>query len=592
MPPSDQGSVEIDYRVAKETEKLRAFHHGREQTPQSAVLLHDLVDHWAERTPNAAALRYEGHDLTYVQLRERSRALALHLKERGIVRGDRLASFLPNRPEIVELLLAASRLGALAVPASPLLRPRQLAHILADSGAKVLLTLNTAAHHLSETLRAMELRPHFLILDPPSPSGAMPTPGHEAAERLYLPIAGDLPRRSVDRDAAAILYTSGSTGRAKGVVVSHLNLVSGASSVSQYLRNCAEDRLLAALPLSFDYGLSQVTTAFNVGACAVLTSYSLPVALMQQVAAEQITGLAGVPTMWSHLAAAEWPAEYVRSLRYITNSGGALRPTLIDSLRKRMPYVDVFCMYGLTEAFRSSYLDPAEIDRRPGSIGKAIPNQELLVLRPDGSPCDPGEPGELVHRGSLVAMGYWNRPEETAAKFRPLGPVWLGNSGLGNSAHDQPARGLVGETAVWSGDLVRRDADGYLYFIGRTDDMIKTSGNRVSPLEVEEVIAEVPGVVEVTALGLPDPLLGQRVVVAVVAAEAANQPFIDRIRKHCRMHLPSYMTPAEIHIVRTLPLNANGKPDRMALAATLPTGNSGAFKALPPDYVPPPEDLG
>jgi acyl-CoA synthetase (AMP-forming)/AMP-acid ligase II len=256
--------------------------------------------------------------------------------------------------------------------------------------------------------------------------------------------------------------------------------------------------------------------------------------------------------MWAYLAAAEWPAKARDSLRYITNSGGALTPTLIRSLRSRLPATRVFCMYGLTEAFRSTYLDPEQIDQRQGSIGKAIPNQEILVLRPDGSRCDPGEVGELIHRGSLVAQGYWNNSEATAKRFRPV-PDWLPTAS-------------AGELAVWSGDLARTDADGYLYFVTRADQLIKTSGYRVSPTEIEDIVSEVPGVIENAALGMPDELLGQKIVVAVAGSVTGAEDLIERIRRHCRLHLPPYMAPADIHVLEQLPRNANGKPDRGALA--------------------------
>src|SRR5690606_1031648 len=315
---------------------------------------------------------------------------------------------------------------------------------------------------------------------------------------------------------AALLYTSGSTGRPKGVVLSHRNLVSGAHIVSGYLQNTRSDRILAALPLSFDYGLSQVTTALAVGACAVLTTYVLPAALVQEVVRERITGLAGVPTMWMNLSALEWPPEATQRLRYITNSGGALAAAVIERLRRRLPNTKIFCMYGLTEAFRSTYLDPDELSQRMGSIGKAIPGQEIIVVRPDGSQCEPEEVGELVHRGSLVTLGYWNDPELTARRFRPL--------------RRTPAQVPHVDIAVWSGDLVKTDAEGYLYFVGREDHMIKSSGYRISPSDIEEIVLEVPGVLEAAVVGVPDETLGQRIAVAVVPSDVSAQDIGERIR--------------------------------------------------------------
>jgi acyl-CoA synthetase (AMP-forming)/AMP-acid ligase II len=339
------------------------------------------------------------------------------------------------------------------------------------------------------------------------------------------------------------------------VIVSHRNFVAGALAVSQYQQNQPDDRILAALPLSFDYGFSQVTTAFAVGACAVLTNFALPAALLQEAAVERITGLAGVPTMWMHLAPVEWPAPVVERLRYLTNSGGAMPGTVLDKLRATLPRTKVFCMYGLTEAFRSSFLDPAFIDSRPGSIGKAIPGQELYVLRSDGTPCAAGEIGELVHRGSLVTLGYWNDAAATARRFKPL-PRRL----------SQLPRE---EIAVWSGDLAKTDSQGFLYFVGRSDDLIKSSGYRISPSEVEEVVAEIPGVIEAAVVGMPDQSLGQRVAVALVLSAGASPEIADEVRQHCREQLPSYMVPAEIHVCDSLPRNVNGKCDRAVLSEQL-----------------------
>jgi len=352
---------------------------------------------------------------------------------------------------------------------------------------------------------------------------------------------------------AAILYTSGSTGKPKGVVLSHRNMVAGAKSVASYLENTPDDRILSVLPLSFDYGLSQLTTAFHVGATAVLMNYLLPRDILKSVEKERITGLAAVPPLWIQLAQLNWPEQ--ASLRYITNSGGAMQRTTLDALRKALPKTKVFLMYGLTEAFRSTFLPPDELDRRPDSMGKAIPNAEVMVLREDGSPCAPGEPGELVHRGALVAMGYWNDLEKTAERFKPV------------SSRQQ---GLpIPELAVWSGDTVRMDEEGFLYFISRKDEMIKTSGYRVSPTEVEEVIYAMDHVGEAAAIGVAHPILGQAIV-AVITARDGAQLDAEALLLACKPHLPTYMLPARIEIwSNSLPRNPNGKIDRKLLAQEL-----------------------
>lgn len=520
------------------------------------TLFHQFFDAAAARWPDNEALRWHGRALHYAQLQRRSRLLASALQALGVRAGQRVVTYLQNRPETIEMALACSRLGAIHVPANAMLRARQLAHVLDDSGAVLLLASQLSAGTVEEATAGNACLQQVLWCDA---DDAKPALGASAASVGYeslLAAAADAEVSSevIEDDPAALLYTSGSTGRAKGVVVSHRNLVAGATIVAGYLHNTAQDRILVALPLSFDYGFSQVTTAFAVGACAVLTHFALPAGLLQEIVNERITALAGVPTMWMHLAAVQWPAAAAQSLRYITNSGGALPVAVIQALQARLPNAAIYCMYGLTEAFRSTYLDPAELPRKAGSIGKAIADQQITVRRPDGSLCDPDEVGELVHRGSLVTLGYWNHAELTARRFRAVPPLL-----------SQLKRDDIG---VWSGDLARCDAEGFLYFVGRVDEMIKSSGYRISPAEVEEVVMELPQVVECAAVGLADAALGHRVVVAVVAAEPAPE-LPERVRQRCRMQLPAYMVPAEVVVMETLPRNANGKCDRGALAQML-----------------------
>jgi acyl-coenzyme A synthetase/AMP-(fatty) acid ligase len=283
----------------------------------------------------------------------------------------------------------------------------------------------------------------------------------------------------------------------------------------------------------------------------VLTTYFSPAVLIKTIEDEQITGLAGIPFIWSQLVATRWPSA-PSPLRYITNSGGALNQAVIKALSELLPSTKIFCMYGLTEAFRSTYLDPANLFTRPGSIGMAVPNQEVFVLRPDGTPCGTDEIGELVHRGSFVTHGYWNDAAHTAQRFRRL-PAAAAGPGHGS------------EICVWSGDLVRRDADGYIYFVGRADEQIKSSGVRISPTEVEEVIGEVEGVIETVVVGIPDSKLGQVVAaLAIVGAERDHEALGERIREHCRLHLPRIMSPSVLQFVTDLPRTENGKPDRAA----------------------------
>ena len=458
-------------------------------------LIHDFLFDSARRSPEAEALVYGAVRLDYRALAEAVDRAAGALVDAGVDARERVAVFLEKRIENVAAMFGTARAGAVFVPVNPQLKPEQVAHILADCNVRVLVTSPERLLQLRAVLAGCpDLRTVFVTGAAPSHDGL---DVRAWAEAQVAPAPDVLAaRRPIDADLAAILYTSGSTGKPKGVVLSHRNMVAGAHSVSSYLAITARDRILSVLPLSFDYGLSQLTCAFLTGATAVLINHLFAKDILNMVAAERITGLAAVPPLWFQLAQLPWPADC--SLRYLTNSGGALPTATVASLRAALPKAELFLMYGLTEAFRSTYLPPSELDRRPESMGRAIPNAQVMVVRPDGTPCAPNEPGELVHRGALVSLGYWNDPIKTAERFKP-------------APGQDPALPLV-EMAVWSGDTVRMDDEGYLYFIGRNDDMIKVSGYRVSPLEVEEVVYASGLVAEAVAFGVPHPQLGQAIV--------------------------------------------------------------------------------
>ncbi len=515
-------------------------------------LIHDLLFQSARRTPAAPALRYQGVGLNYASLGELVDASARALLELDLGAGERVAVFLEKREETVFAMFGAAAAGCVFVPLNPLLKPAQVAHILADCGARVLVTSHERLLGLSDALTHCGALRSVLVVGARAPLPRLPGVVLQDWNASLLRAQACTPHRRIDTDVAAILYTSGSTGQPKGVVLSHRNLAVGADSVMRYLKNTPQDRLLAVLPLSFDYGLSQLTTAFASGASTVLLNYLLPRDIIDAVEQEQVTGLAAVPPLWIQLSQQRWPA--VPTLRYITSSGGVMMRSTVDALRGALPNTGVYLMYGLTEAFRSTYLAPDQLDVRPDSIGKAIPNAEVMVLRPDGSRCAPEEPGELVHRGALVSLGYWNDPQRTAQRFRPL----------------PAAEGLpLPEIAVWSGDTVRSDAEGYLYYVGRSDDMIKTSGYRVSPTEVEQVINATGLVLEVAALGLPHPSLGQAIVVVVTVRDAGALDGAALLAA-CRADLPGYMQPAWAEVrSEALPRNPNGKIDRRLLAEQL-----------------------
>lgn len=509
-----------------------------------STLLHQFIERGAHANPDAPALLHKDAVLSYAQLdrqvREAARGLAALVSP-----GERVAIYLPKQPETVVALFGASAAGGVFVPVNPVLKPAQVGYILRHCNVRVLITSADRATALADELaQCHDLRQLVIVGDkqPDTAMSVLPWPDL---------LQGDgKPHRRIDADIAAILYTSGSTGQPKGVVLSQRNMVAGAHSVAEYLGNHPDDRLLAVLPFSFDYGLSQLTTAFSVGASVVLMDYLLPRDVIRAVARYQVTGLAAVPPLWNQLAALDWPGE-AHSLRYITNSGGAMPLATTRALRAALPGTAVYLMYGLTEAFRSTYLPPEQVDQRPDSMGMAIPNAQVMVVREDGSECAPGEPGELVHRGALVSLGYWNDPAKTAERFKP--------------APGQPEGLPNPELAVWSGDQVRRDADGYLYFVSRKDEMIKTSGYRVSPTEVEAVAFGAGAIAQAVALGAPHPMLGQAIVLVVQSDDAALTE--QDVLAHCKRELPAYMVPAAVYLRESLPRNANGKLDRAALAA-------------------------
>jgi acyl-CoA ligase (AMP-forming) (exosortase A-associated) len=517
-------------------------------------LIHDSLFETAGRTPAAEALAYGARRCSYAQLAAQVRAVAALLLRERLEPGARVAVYMEKRIDNVAAMFGAAAAGCVFVPVNPLLKPEQVAYILADCNVRLLATTAERLAQLAPVLdRCPDLRAVLLAEGDVTPaSAALPVLAWPAQAPTDL-----APHRRIDTDVAAILYTSGSTGQPKGVVLSHRNMVAGAQSVASYLGLRADDRLLAVLPLSFDYGLSQLTTAFLRGASVVLMNYLFPKDIVAMVARERITGLAAVPPLWIALARLAWPAGC--TLRFITNSGGAMPVPTVQALREALPDTQIFLMYGLTEAFRSTYLPPAEVARRPDSIGRAIPNAEILVVRPDGSPCDADEPGELVHRGALVALGYWNDAARTAQRFRP--------------APGQDPGLPMPELAVWSGDTVRRDADGYLYFIGRSDDMIKVSGYRISPTEIESVLHATGLVAEVAAFGIDHPQLGQAIAVIAVPVE---EDIVDgtALLAECKRRLPAYMVPVRIDLrAGPLPRNPNGKIDRNLLRLTLQTND-------------------
>lgn len=464
----------------------------------------------------APALIAGGETIDYAALERLVGEAAARLAGRGVVPGDRVASWLPKTIAACVLPLAVARIGAVHVPINPVLKRAQAAYILADSGARLLVTQEARGAS-------------FAAGDVPDGCGvvfdeAFPFPSS------YLP-PSDLDPSSL----AALLYTSGSTGRPKGVMISHANLWLGAVSVAHYLRLAPDDRTLCVLPFAFDYGQNQLLSTWAAGGCAVPIDYLFPRDVAKAVERHGITTLAGVPPLWVQLAEIDWPAR--TTLRRLTNSGGALTGPLVRRLRGLFPDADLYAMYGLTEAFRSTWLDPKLIDDHPTAIGSAIPFAEILI-----------EEGELVHAGPLVALGYWRDPERTALRFRPA-----------------PAGSRHGGTAVWSGDGVALGDDGLLRFVGRADEMIKSAGNRISPTEIEDAVVASGASAEAVALGVADARLGQAILVIARGDGSAEEA----LRIYLKRELPNFMQPARIVWRAELPRGPNGKIDRAGLKAEL-----------------------
>ena len=494
------------------------------------------LDHLALRGADAApALVLRGGTLNYKDLRDRVARLAGWLKAAAPEPGGRVASWAAKGELTCLMPLATARAGLVHIPVNPLLKRAQVAHILSDSGTRLLI--GTPARLAT-------------VVD-----GDVPQDCQMVSEDDALSAAGGaapLGPSQADPDAlAAILYTSGSTGKPKGVMLSHTNLWLGAESVVNYLELTADDVTLAVLPLAFDYGQNQLLGTWYAGGAVVPLDYLTPRDVVKAVERHGVTTLAAVPPLWIQLTELDWPPATALQLQRLTNSGGALTADLVRKLRLLFPAARLFAMYGLTEAFRSTFLDPALVEAHPTSIGTAIPHAEVLVIGDDGTVAGDDEEGELVHCGPLVAQGYWQDPARTAERFRTA-----------------PAVSRYGGMAVWSGDRVRRSVDGLLYFAGRRDAMIKSAGNRISPYEIEEAALASGLVAEAVALGIPDERLGQTVHLVVRARPGVSQPE-QALPRILMENLPNFMQPKHIHWRATMPISPNGKIDRTGLYAEL-----------------------
>ncbi len=509
----------------------------------------EFLEQSALRLPNKVALASQEGRFTFAEIDRLSNRVANALKKEGVRRGDRVAIFLDNSVEAVVSVFGVLRLGAVFLMVNPKTKGDKLTYILNDCRAVSLISHSKHGEIFSGIgARVPSLR--FLVLTDLASSkeetGCLKTLGWKEAVESQSDLRP--PKEGIDADLATIIYTSGSTGFPKGVMMTHLNMVTAATSITRYLENTAEDIILTALPLSFDYGLYQVLMGIKVGATVLLErSYAYPQVIVEKLIREKATGFPIVPTMVAILLQMKGlTPDRFTSLRYMTNTAAALPPAHITKLRELFPKTKIYSMYGLTECKRVSYLPPDQLEIRPTSVGKAIPNTEVYIVNEAGDRVGPGVIGELVVRGYHVMRGYWERPEETNKALRP-GPI-------------------AGEKVLYSGDLFKMDEEGFLYFVGRKDDIIKTRGEKVSPKEVEAVLYALPEIVEAAVVGVRDEILGEAIKAVVVFAEGARLTQQDVLR-HCARHLEDFMVPKFLEIREALPKTSTGKISKRELSA-------------------------
>jgi long-chain acyl-CoA synthetase len=503
------------------------------------MLLHHLLERTAAHTPGADALVFEDQRLTYADINRQADCLAAALQARGVQTGDRVATLLDNSVQAVVSVWATLKCGAVVMPINPLTKHDKLAYLLNDARASVLIAHAALMPEVSAALaQNRSLHTVWVVgtlrdsppLDPRC--AALPALDVEDGVLQAAPLT--------DQDLAAIIYTSGSTGEPKGVMLTHLNMRSAARSVSSYLQLQSTDRISCALPLAFDYGLYQVLMAARVGACVVLErSFAFPVKVLEGLARECVTVFPGVPTMFSLLMNLKLAViGNLPHLRLITNTAAALSEHRIQQLRALFPQAQLYSMYGLTECKRVTYLPIDQLDVRPSSVGRGMPNEEVWLINEAGQRLPHGSTGELVIRGSHVMRGYWDKPAATAERL-----------------HIDP---ITGQTVLHSGDIFRTDSEGYLYFVARKDDIIKSRGEKVSPREVENVLYGLDGVLEAAVIGVSDPLLGEAVKAFVILKTGVLLTERDVIR-HCLAHLESFMVPKTVIFVDELPKTDTGK---------------------------------
>ena len=510
------------------------------------MLVNDFLQHSAERFPNKVALICNGHRLTYAQLEEQANRVANGLLALGVQRGDRVAVWLPNSVEAAIAIFAILKASGTFTVINPTTKPGKLAYVLNNCGASGLFAAGRRGEKAANLFEAVPSLRFAVLCGKGTTQTASPHPNVMTFPYLLetCPLTRP-PCPTIDVDLACLIYTSGSTGEPKGVMSTHANVVFAASSIVQYLENTPEDIVINVLPLSFDYGLYQLLMVFKFGGTLVLEqSFAYPAAVLRRIEQERVTGFPGVPTLFAMLLQMDLSQFNLSSLRYLTNTAAALPIEHIRRLRAAFHWARLYSMYGLTECKRTLYLPPEELERRPGSVGIAIPGTEVWIEDEAGHRLGPGDVGELVVRGSHVMQGYWGDPEQTARRYRP---------------GRYPA-----ERLLYTGDLFKMDEEGFLYFIARKDDIIKSRGEKVAPKEVEGVLYQLLGVAEVAVVGVPDELLGQAIKAFVVCGNGHNLTEQDVLRQ-CAQHLEDFMMPRYVEFRPSLPKTSSGKIQKSAL---------------------------
>jgi len=519
----------------------------------------EFLERSAERYPDKTALICGSRRLTYSEIDAASNQLAHALLAGGLERWDRVVVYGPNSVETVLSVFAALKAGGVFLLINPTTKPDKLAYILNNSRATALIT----TERLLSSVVAIAGEVHYLrqiLVSGRSEDKALPPIPEKNLSWLDTVCRAQpprpCPRKNIDIDVAALIYTSGSTGRPKGVMMTHLNIVSAATSITTYLENTPDDVIIDVLPLSFDYGLYQLLMAFKIGGTLVLEqSFTYPRAVIETLIREKVTGFPIVPTISSILLQMELTQFHFPHLRYITNTAAALPVEHIRKLRELFPHVRIHSMYGLTECKRVSYLPPDQLDIRPRSVGRGMPNEEVYIVNEQGVHVAPGVVGELVVRGANVMKGYWELPVETDAVLKP---------GV-----------FPDERVLYTGDLFQADEEGYLYFVGRKDDIIKTCGEKVSPREVENVLYSHPEVADATVVGVPDAVLGNSIRAFVSLKPGAVATSQDLLA-FCADRLEDFMVPKVIELRETLPKSANGKIDKRQLLTETEPATAGA----------------